>query len=90
MKRLTGCPGEIVFRPLDYVDVEMRIPNVTKAREVLGFEAEVELDDGLERTIAWYRSTEAGADVDIVRLAKPAVGEDGARRDPRGARARAR
>jgi UDP-glucose 4-epimerase len=56
VKRLTGCPGEIVFAPLDYVDVELRIPNVTKAREVIGFEAQVELDEGLERTIAWYRS----------------------------------
>jgi UDP-glucose 4-epimerase len=56
VKRLTGCPGEIVFAPLDYVDVELRIPNVTKAREEIGFEAEVELDEGLERTIAWYRS----------------------------------
>jgi nucleoside-diphosphate-sugar epimerase len=35
--------------------VELRIPNVDKAREVLGFEARVELDDGLARTIAWYR-----------------------------------
>ena len=28
IKRLTGCPGEIVFQPLDYADVELRIPNV--------------------------------------------------------------
>jgi UDP-glucose 4-epimerase len=56
IKRLTGCPGEIVFQPLHYTDVELRIPNVDKARELLGFEAQVELDDGLERTIAWYRS----------------------------------
>ena len=56
IKRLTGCPGEIVFQPLHYADVELRIPNVDKARELLGFEAKVELDEGLERTIAWYRS----------------------------------
>jgi UDP-glucose 4-epimerase len=56
VKRLTGCPGEIVFAPLDYVDVELRIPNVTKAREEIGFEARVELDEGLQQTIAWYRS----------------------------------
>jgi UDP-glucose 4-epimerase len=56
VKRLTGCPGEIVFQPLHYTDVELRIPNVAKAREQLGFEAKVELDEGLERTIAWYRS----------------------------------
>jgi dTDP-glucose 4,6-dehydratase len=56
VKRLTGCPGEIRFEPLNYVDVELRIPNVEKAREQLRFEAKVELDEGLERTIAWFRS----------------------------------
>ena len=56
IKRLTRAPGEIVFQPLHYTDVELRIPNVEKAREVLGFEAEVDLDEGLARTIAWYRS----------------------------------
>ena len=55
IKRLTGCPGEIVFQPLHYADVELRIPNVEKARELLGWEARVELDEGLARTIAWYR-----------------------------------
>jgi UDP-glucose 4-epimerase len=55
IKRLTSCPGEVVFQPLHYTDVELRIPNVSKARELLGFEAQVELDDGLARTIAWYR-----------------------------------
>jgi UDP-glucose 4-epimerase len=59
IKRLTGCPGEIVFQPLHYTDVELRIPNVDKARTLLGFEASVELDDGLERTIAWYRERAA-------------------------------
>jgi UDP-glucose 4-epimerase len=55
IKRLTGLEHELVFRPLHYSDVELRIPNVDKARELLGFEATVELDEGLERTIAWYR-----------------------------------
>ena len=59
IKRLTGCTGEIVFKPLHYTDVELRIPNVSKARELLGFEAAVELDDGLARTIAWYREQAA-------------------------------
>jgi UDP-glucose 4-epimerase len=56
VKRLTGCTGEIRFAPLNYVDVELRIPNVEKATELLGFGAKVELDEGLERTIAWYRA----------------------------------
>ena len=55
IKRLSGCPGEIVFQPLHYADVEIRMPNVEKARELLGFEAKVDLDDGLARTISWYR-----------------------------------
>ncbi|MBM3677688.1 MAG: NAD-dependent epimerase/dehydratase family protein [Actinobacteria bacterium] len=56
VKRLTACPGEIVYEPLTYTDVELRIPNVEKARTLIGFEAKVDLDEGLERTIAWYRT----------------------------------
>ena len=55
IKRIAGAHGEITFQPLHYADVELRIPNVEKAREVLGFEAKVDLDEGLEKTIAWYR-----------------------------------
>ena len=60
IKRLTGLEGELRFQPLHYSDVELRIPNVDKARELLGFEAKVELDEGLERTIAWYRENPVG------------------------------
>ena len=56
IRRLTGAEVEVRFQPLHYTDVELRIPNVDKARELLGFEAKVELDEGLGRTIAWYRS----------------------------------
>jgi UDP-glucose 4-epimerase len=31
------------------------VPNVDKARELLGFEAKVGLEEGLARTVAWYR-----------------------------------
>ena len=55
IRRITGAEVDITFQPLHYADVELRIPNVEKAREVLGFEAEVDLDEGLEKTIAWYR-----------------------------------
>jgi UDP-glucose 4-epimerase len=56
IKRLSGAPVDIVFQPLHYADVELRIPNVEKARTVLGWEPVVELDEGLEKTIAWYRA----------------------------------
>jgi nucleoside-diphosphate-sugar epimerase len=56
IRRISGVDVDIVFQPLHYADVELRIPNVEKARSVLGWEPLVELDDGLEKTIAWYRA----------------------------------
>jgi UDP-glucose 4-epimerase len=61
IKRLSGCAGKLVFRPLHYSDVELRIPNVEKARDALGWEPQVDLDEGLARTIAWYRSRRPAA-----------------------------
>ncbi len=61
IKHLTGCPGEIVFTPLHYEDVEVRVPRVELARALLGFEAKVDLDEGLARTIAWYRERQPAA-----------------------------
>jgi UDP-glucose 4-epimerase len=58
IRRLMGADNEIVFRPLHYTDVEMRIPNIDKARRELGWEPRVDLDEGLAKTIAWYRERE--------------------------------
>jgi UDP-glucose 4-epimerase len=55
IRELMGADAEIKFRPLHYTDVEMRIPNIDKARKLLGWEAKVDLGEGLARTIAWYR-----------------------------------
>lgn len=53
--RLAGSRSELRFVPWDFADVELRIPDVRKAERLLGFRAGVDLEDGLERTIAWYR-----------------------------------
>lgn len=53
--RLSGSSSPIEFVPWDFPDVELRIPDVKKAEKLLGFRAAVDLEDGLERTIAWYR-----------------------------------
>jgi UDP-glucose 4-epimerase len=55
IRRLMGAANEIIFRPLHYTDVEMRIPNIDKARRELDWEPRVDLDEGLAKTIAWYR-----------------------------------
>jgi nucleoside-diphosphate-sugar epimerase len=46
-----------VFSRKDYVDVELRVPAVKKARELLGFEASIDLDEGILRTADFYRKT---------------------------------
>jgi len=53
--RLSSSSSRIVFVPRDQPDVELRIPNIDKARELLDFEPGVDLEEGLLRTISWYR-----------------------------------
>lgn len=54
--RLTGSSSELVRRPLPSDDPKLRRPDITLARELLGWEPTIELSDGLERTIEWFRS----------------------------------
>lgn len=54
--RVLNSTSPIIFTRKDYADVELRIPAVGKARDVLGFEAKVDLDEGIERTAEYYRS----------------------------------
>ena len=60
IKRLANSESPIVFKPLEYTDVEIRIPDITQSRELLKWEPKVDLDEGLLRTIEWYRA-EAGS-----------------------------
>jgi len=53
--RLSRSTSSIAFVPWNYGDVDLRIPNIDKARSLLGFEPRVDLVEGLERTIDWYR-----------------------------------
>ena len=53
--RLAGSRSEVRMVDWPYVDVELRIPDIGKARRLLGYEPKVDLEEGLTRTIAWYR-----------------------------------
>ncbi len=53
--RLAESESTIESVPWDFADVELRIPDVKKAERLLGFRARTELEDGLAKTIAWYR-----------------------------------
>jgi len=55
IKELTGSGSRIVFEPRPEDDPNRRCPNIARARELLGWEPRTPLDEGLERTIAYFR-----------------------------------
>ena len=54
--RLSNSTSAIKFVKKPYQDVELRIPDINKARELLGFEPKINLQEGLLKTIEWYES----------------------------------
>lgn len=52
---LTGSKSELVQQPLPKDDPRQRQPDITKARETLGWAPSVDLDEGLGRTIEYFR-----------------------------------
>jgi len=51
----TGSASQIVFRPIPEDDPTRRCPDIARARELLGWSPRVDLEEGLERTLAYYR-----------------------------------
>lgn len=61
IRELTGSAAAIEFRPLPEDDPKVRRPDISKAQRVLGWSPRVELDEGLRRTIEYFRGVEARA-----------------------------
>ena len=57
ISRLTGSSSPIVFMPLPQDDPRVRQPDISRARALLGWEPRVEVDEGLGKTIEWFRTT---------------------------------
>jgi len=55
VQRLCGREVPVVHRPLPRDDPRVRRPDITRAREVLGWEPRVGFDEGMQRSIAWFR-----------------------------------
>jgi UDP-glucuronate decarboxylase len=51
---MTGARSELVQQPLPADDPKQRRPDISLAREVLGWEPTIELDQGLERTVEYF------------------------------------
>src|SRR3954471_16989180 len=54
--RMTGSSSKIVYRPLPTDDPKQRRPDITRARELLGWEPKVQLEEGLIKTIDYFRA----------------------------------
>lgn len=53
--RVAASKSQLRFVEWKHADVELRIPNIEKSRDLLGWKPLVDLEEGLARTIAWYR-----------------------------------
>jgi dTDP-glucose 4,6-dehydratase len=59
IQRLIGSKLPIIFEPLPQDDPQRRRPDISKAKRVLGWEPKTSLEDGLERTLAHFKSIAA-------------------------------
>jgi nucleoside-diphosphate-sugar epimerase len=57
---MTGSTAGVKLLPLPQNDPVRRRPDITRAQELLGWEPTVELQDGLARTIDYFRAIIAG------------------------------
>jgi dTDP-glucose 4,6-dehydratase len=53
--RMTGSKSQIVYRPLPEDDPKVRQPDITRARTTLGWQPKVSLEEGLTKTLAYFR-----------------------------------
>ena len=53
--RMTGSKSQIVYRPLPEDDPKVRQPDITRARTLLGWEPKVGLEEGLTKTLEYFR-----------------------------------
>jgi dTDP-glucose 4,6-dehydratase len=53
--RITGTRSQIEYKPLPVDDPKVRQPDITRAKKILGWEPRVEFDEGIEKTISYFR-----------------------------------
>jgi UDP-glucuronate decarboxylase len=55
--RLTGSASQLIFEPLPSDDPTQRKPNIDKANDLLGWAPDIQLEEGLTRTIEYFKKT---------------------------------
>lgn len=56
--QLSKSKSKIKYVPKDFADVELRIPDISLARNVLGFSPKVDLQEGILKTLEWFSTKE--------------------------------
>lgn len=56
VRRVAGGGGKITFAPLPKGDPKQRKPDIRRAKAVLGWEPRVNVEEGLARTVEWFRA----------------------------------
>jgi dTDP-glucose 4,6-dehydratase len=54
--RITGAKSEIEYRPLPVDDPKVRQPDITRAKTILGWEPRVEFDEGIRKTVEYFKT----------------------------------
>jgi dTDP-glucose 4,6-dehydratase len=56
ISRITGTKSRIEYRPLPVDDPKVRQPDISRAREILGWQPQVDFDEGITQTIEYFRA----------------------------------
>lgn len=54
--RLANSGSKIEFKEIKYPEVDIRVPSIEKAKRVLGFKPKVSFEEGIKKTIEWYKN----------------------------------
>ena len=61
IKKFTGSKSKIIFHPLPQDDPKMREPDITKAKKILKWKPKVSIEDGISKTIKWFKEKSVDA-----------------------------
>jgi UDP-glucuronate decarboxylase len=56
VRKLSGSSSKIIHKPLPPDDPKRRCPDITKAKQILGWSPNITLEEGLGRIISWFKS----------------------------------
>src|SRR5205085_11476913 len=59
--RITGARSTIDYKPLPVDDPKVRQPDISRAKKILGWEPKVQFEEGIKKTIEYFRNALKGA-----------------------------